>query len=73
MNRLDELSEEAEICWAWMKATYLDDEKWHRVCDETSMEDSIAPVDSDYGQRPDMLEQNIVELVEEKHTGGRGR
>ena len=43
MNRLDELSREAENCWAWMKATYLDDEKWYRVYDETSMEDSIAP------------------------------
>ena len=31
MNRLDELSREAENCWAWMKATYLDDEKWYRV------------------------------------------
>ena len=68
MNRLDELSREAENCWAWMKATYVDDEKWYRVCDEASMEDSIAPVDSDSVQRPDMLEQNIIELVEEKHT-----
>ena len=58
MNRLDELSMEAENCWAWMKATYLDDEKWYRVCDEASMEDSIAPVDTDSVQRPDMLERN---------------
>ena len=43
MNRLDELSREAENCWAWMKATYLNDEKWYRVYDEASMEDSIAP------------------------------
>ena len=41
MNRLDELSRVAENCWAWMKATYLDDEKWYRVYDEASMEDSI--------------------------------
>ena len=43
MNRLDELSREAENCLARMKATYLDDEKWYRVYDEASMEDSIAP------------------------------
>ena len=43
MNRLDELSREAENCWAWMKATYLDDEKWYRVYDEANMEDSITP------------------------------
>ena len=68
MNRLDELSREAENCWARMKAMYLDDEKWCRVCDETSVEDSTAPVDSDSVQRPDMLKGNIVELVEEKHS-----
>ena len=68
MNRLDELSREIENCWTWMKATYLDDEQWYRVYDETSLEDSLAPVDSDSVQRPDMLERNIIELVEEKHT-----
>ena len=70
MNRLDELSREAENCWAWMKATYLDDGKWYRVCDEASMEDSTVPVDSDSVRRPDTLERNIIELVEEKHTQG---
>ena len=70
MNRLDELSREAENCWAWMKATYLDDEKWYRVRDEASMEDSTVPVDSDSVRRPDTLERNIIELVEEKHTQG---
>ena len=68
MNRLDEFSREAENCWAWMKATYLDDEKWYRVCDEASMEDSTVPVDGDSVRRPDMLERNIIELVDEKHT-----
>ena len=32
------------------------------------MEDSTATVDSDSVQRPDMLERNIIELMEEKHT-----
>ena len=70
MNRLDELSREAENCWAWMKATYLDDEKWYRVRDEVSMEDSTVYADSDSVRRQDTLEQNIIELVEEKHTQG---
>ena len=68
MNRLDELSREIKNCWTWMKATHLDDEQWYRVYDETSLEDSLAPVDSDSVQRPDILERNIIELVEEKHT-----
>ena len=70
MNRLDELSREAENCWAWMKATYLNDEKWYRVYDEASMEDSIAPLDNNYVQRQDMLEQKIIELEKENHTRG---
>ena len=60
MNHLGELSREAENCWTWMKATYLDD--------VASMEDSIAPVDSNYVQRQDMLEQKIIELEKENHT-----
>ena len=60
MNHLDELSREAENCWTWMKATCLDD--------EASMEDSMAPVDSNYVQRQDMLEQKIIELKKENHT-----
>ena len=61
---------EAENCWAWMKATCLNDEKWYRVYDEASMEDSIAPVDNSYVQRQDMLEQKIIELEKENHTRG---
>ena len=68
MNRLDELSREIENCWFWMNATYLDDEQWCRVYDETSLEDSLAPVDRDSVQRPDVLERNIIELVEETQT-----
>ena len=56
MNRLDELSREAE--------------KWYRVRDEASMEDSTVHVDSDSVRRQDTLEWNIIELVEEKHTQG---
>ena len=55
-------------CWSSMKATYLDDEQWYRVYDETSLEDSLAFLDSDSVQRPDMLEWNIIELVDETHT-----
>ena len=28
-------------CWTWMKATYLDDEQWYRVDDETSLENGL--------------------------------
>ena len=54
MNHLDELSREAENCWTWMKATYLDD--------EASMEDS------NYVQGQNMLEQKIIELEKENRT-----
>ena len=61
MNHLDELSREAENCWTWMKATCLDD--------EASMEDSIAPVDSNFVQRQDIGEE---ETGGEEDGHGRG-